>query len=57
MTRRRLRRVVPVRVEERDVVDLRRWAREDPEADGNVSSVIRRLIRERRERAQGRDAA
>lgn len=49
MARRKLKRVIPVRVEDRDVADLRRWAREDPEADGNVSVVVRRMIRDRRE--------
>lgn len=48
MTRKRLRRVLPVRVTTQDASDLRRWAR--VESDGNVSEVIRNMFEERRRR-------
>ncbi len=49
MAKKKLSRVIPVRVDDRDAIDLRRWARQ--ESEGNVSHVVRQMIKERRERA------
>jgi hypothetical protein len=55
MARKKLSRVIPVRVDDRDAIDLRRWARQ--ESEGNVSFVVRQMIKERRDRAAAESAS
>ena len=54
MARSRLDKVVPVRVTRQDLVDLRRWARQDR---ANVSDVIRNLIDSRRRQGEAQEVA